>query len=111
MTTPLLSPDASDALRWRDEVTKGAAEMRQMYEIESADQTEGILWPACLILLRHLEKVDWCAVAGRISHPSDATRSAPIVHMSASAGVASGCSSLVQALVTSLWLSHGWAHR
>ena len=62
LASPMASEGAeatSDALRWRAEVTMGATEMRQMYEIESADRTEGILWPACLILLRHLEKIDW----------------------------------------------------
>lgn len=35
--------------------------MRQMYELTSEDGVEGIVWPACLVLLRHLEDMDWCA--------------------------------------------------
>jgi len=58
-SAPPATSFGSDALRWRAEVTSGAAEMRQMYELESEDHTEGILWPACLILLRHLERMDW----------------------------------------------------
>jgi hypothetical protein len=51
----------SDATRWRDVVTSGSERMRQLYELSAEDQTEGILWPACLVLLRHLETMDWCA--------------------------------------------------
>ncbi|KAL1526640.1 hypothetical protein AB1Y20_015344 [Prymnesium parvum] len=48
----------SDARRWRAQLSSGA-ELRQLYELKTADQVEGIIWPACLVLLHHLEQMDW----------------------------------------------------